>query len=36
MSLDFSMRPEWEALRARARAVAEQGVPTMAGGTTRG
>ncbi len=26
MSLDFSMRPEWEALRARARAVAEQGV----------
>ena len=26
MSLDFSMRPEWEALRARARAVAQQGV----------
>ena len=26
MSLDFSMRPEWERLRARARAVAEQGV----------
>ena len=26
MSLDFAMRPEWEALRARARAVAEQGV----------
>ena len=26
MSLDFSMRPEWEALRARARAVAHQGV----------
>ena len=26
MSVDFSMRPEWEALRARARAVAEQGV----------
>ena len=26
MSLDFAMRPEWEELRARARAVAEQGV----------
>ena len=26
MSLDFSMRPEWEALRARTRSVAEQGV----------
>ncbi len=26
MSLDFAMRPEWETLRARARAVAEQGV----------
>ena len=26
MGLDFSMRPEWEQLRARARAVAEQGV----------
>ncbi len=26
MSLDFAMRPEWERLRARARAVAEQGV----------
>ena len=26
MSLDFAMRPEWEALRARARAVAAQGV----------
>ncbi|MCY4664971.1 MAG: acyl-CoA dehydrogenase family protein [Acidimicrobiaceae bacterium] len=26
MSLDFAMRVEWEALRARARAVAEQGV----------
>ena len=26
MSLDFSVRPEWEELRARARAVAERGV----------
>ena len=26
MSLDFAMRPEWEQLRARARAVAERGV----------
>ena len=26
MSLDFAMRPEWEQLRVRARAVAEQGV----------
>ncbi len=26
VGLDFSMRPEWEALRARARAVAERGV----------
>ncbi len=26
MGFDFSMRPEWEALRARARAVAERGV----------
>ena len=26
MSLDFAMRPEWEELRSRARAVAEQGV----------
>ena len=26
MSLDFAMRPEWEELRARARAVAAQGV----------
>ena len=26
MSLDFSMRPEWEELRERARAVAERGI----------
>ena len=31
MSLDFAMRPEWEELRARARAVAEQGVADYGG-----